>query len=189
MGHGAQSFYNQNKPGLDKCAKNAKNHVNESIKDYNLWNSYSCEKQKEEALSEFAMKNLNLRYKKGYGVAPSCHVDTDTELRLNAKWTSERAKTQLFSRFYTGNPDMSRGKGSPEVESKLVQGDDTYRLKMCQRLSEKEFDRFTPMLPCLKDSIQKVEHIVMPFHQGGENSREFMRSLQPKYTSDGCELA
>jgi hypothetical protein len=181
-----QPFYKQNKPGLDKCAKNAKNHVNESIKDYNLWNTYSCEDDKEKALNEFAMKNLNLRMRKGYGNTPSCHVDTDTELRLNAKWTSERAKTQLFSRFYTGNPDMSKGMGSPTIESKLVQGDETSRLKMCERLSEKQFDRFTPMIPCLKDNIQNVEHIVLPFNQAGQNSREFMRALQPKYTPDGC---
>lgn len=182
-----QAFYNQNKPGLDKCAKSAKNNVNKSITDYNLWNNYSCAGDKEKTLDDFATKNLNLRTKKGYGTAPSCHVDTDTELRLNAKWTSERAKTQLFSRFFTANPDLSRGTADTDVESQLVQGDDTYRIKMCQRLSEKEFDRFMPLLPCIKQNVQKVDNIVLPFNQAGQNSREFMRSMQPKYTPDGCK--
>ena len=83
---------------------------------------------------------------------------------------------------------MSRGVASSDVESQLVQGEDTYRIKMCQRLSEKGFDRFMPMLPCLQENVQKVDNIVLPFNPAGENSREFMRSMQPKYSAEGCKL-
>jgi hypothetical protein len=183
---GRSEFINQNKLGLDECAKSAKNVTNKSIEHYNLWNNYSCIKTDATKIDNFAAKNVNLHFRNGYGFTSACDVDTDTELRLNGLWTSEKAKTQLFTRFYTGNPDLSKGTANPVVESPLVQGDNTYRLKVCaNRLSENDFDRFVPLVPCLESEIQNPDHIVLPFPHNGIDSRQVMRNLQPRYNKYG----
>jgi len=174
------TFLKQNKLGLDKCAITAKQQQNDAITKYSLWNTAKCD---DKELEDLTTNNLNLRYKNGYGYTNGCMVDTDTELRINGKWTSEKAKTQLFSRFYTASPNLAKGAPIPAVEAKLVQGDDTHRLTQCKRLTEKDFDRFVPMIPCLGDNIQKAENIVMPFHQNGTNSRQYMRDRQPRYNN------
>ncbi len=170
-------FENENRLGTDECAMNAKDYQNSSINDYSLWNVYNmnCAPQREKELEDFSIKHPNLHYKNGYGYTNGCYVDNDTELRHNALITNEKSKTQLFTRFYQANPDLSKGTSVPNVESRLISGDDTTQYRQCDRLGERDFDRFTPLIPCL-ENIQDPENVVLPFHQGGENSREMMRS-------------
>lgn len=162
--------------------------------DYQLWNTYDC--HKDDAVDDFGADNINLHFKNGYGFTSPCLVDTDTKLRNDAMWTSEKAKSQMFTRFYKGNPDLSRGTLKPVVESRLVQGENTSRNKVCFRHGEVEFDRFLPLMPCLEKEIQNPEHIILPFSRGGEDSRQIMRTRQPSYdrltgsfVSSGCRTA
>ncbi len=175
-----RTFENQSRLGTDECAINAKDYQNISMNDYYLWNTYNnkCNAQEEQKIEDFAANNNNLHYRNGYGFTTSCHVDKDTELRLNAKITNEKAKTQLFHRFYQANPDLSRGVSLPNLESRLLQGDDTTQLRQCDKLPEKDFSRFVPLLPCLQDSVQNVKHIVEPWTHGGDNSRILMRDSE-----------
>lgn len=171
-------FEQENRLGVDDCAQNAKEYQNTSINDYYLWNTYhmKCDSSKEDELDRFAANNNNLHFRNGYGYTTACHVDGDSELRVNGKITHEKAKTQLFTRFYQANPDLSKGVGVPNLESRLVQGDNTSQYKVCgNKLAEEDFQRFTPLLPCLKDTIQNPNHIVLPFKRGGDNSRTLMR--------------
>lgn len=174
-------FVVQNRLGNDHCALRAKSGVNKDMRDYHLWNTYTrdnVDPQHKERLSMFSTEHPNIRYKNGYGVASPSVIDDDTDLRLNGLWTHEKAKTQLFTRFYLGNPNLSRGKVCATQESELQQGDDTQRANPCVHIAEKDFDRFTPMIPCLRETIQDPQYVVLPFHQGGEDSRQLMREMQ-----------
>lgn len=173
-------FENQHRLGNDDCSKTAKDYQNSSINDYYLWNTYvnKCDTDADHKIQDFAIENTNLWYRNGYGYTNGCHVDDDTEVRNNAKITHEKAKIQLFTRFYQANPDLSRGIVTPNLESRLVQGADTTALRQCDRVSEKNYDRFTPLIPCLKDNVQNPNNIVMQGVWGGENSRNVMRDAE-----------
>ena len=176
---GCAPFVNQNKLGSDKCAIKARNLTNDSILDYQLWNTYNC--KKDESIDSFGADNINLHFKNGYGVTSPCLVDKDTELRINGVWTNEKAKSQMFTRFYVANPNLSKGTLLPYIESRLVQGENTGRTKDCFYHGEADFDRFMPLLPCIETEIQDTRHIIMPFARGGEDSRQVMRGRQPMY--------
>jgi hypothetical protein len=173
-------FESEHRVGADDCAMDAKTYQNASISDYSLWNNYNnnCNTEAEAKFNDFVLDNPNLRFKNGFGVTDRCHVDNDTEMRNNAKLTNDRAKVQLFTRFYQANPNLGKGVVIPTVESKLVQGDDTTQYKQCIRTTERDFDRFTPMIPCLAGSIQDPEHIVFPSIPCGESSRRMMRDSE-----------
>lgn len=177
--HGPMPFINQNKLGNDKCEQKAKNFANSSIAEYQLWNTYDCHKDDE--VDDFGSKSVNLHFRNGYGYTSPCLVDTDTKLRIDAMWTSEKAKSQMFTRFYTAGPNLSRGTLKPVEESRLVQGENSSRNKVCFRHAEIDFDRNLPLLPCLQTEIQNPDRLIMPFSRGGEDSREIMRSRQPMY--------
>jgi hypothetical protein len=176
------AFVHQSRLGSDVCALKAREHTNQKITRRSLWNTYerdNMDPQRAEKIKCFSTENLNLHYKNGYGVATPNLVDKDTDLRLNSMWTSEKAKTQMFHRFYLANPDLSRGVPKPGMESELMQGEDTATVyRQCMRMSELGYDRFTPMIPCLKETIQDPDHIVLPFNRGGEDSRQLMRDIQ-----------
>jgi hypothetical protein len=167
----------QNKLGNDACAINAKDYQNASMNDYALWNTYfyHCDNPNENKLINFASDNTNLHYRNGYGFTTACHVGDDTELRVNGKITREKAKNQFFTRFYQANPYLGKGEGNADIESKIVFGDDTSQLRQCHRLGERDYKRFTPLLPCLQDTMQNPNTVIYPWTNGGDNSRILMR--------------
>lgn len=171
-----QYFDNTSRQVNDECAINARDYQNSSMNEYHLWNNYKmkCDPDFEKKLEEFSLNHHNLRYRNGYGYTTGCHVDNDTELRVNGKITNEKAKTQLFHRFYQGPANLSKGVVVPNLESRLTQGEDTTQLRECYKISEKDFNRFVPMLPCV-EKVQKVKHVVPEWTRGGDNSRILMR--------------
>jgi hypothetical protein len=62
-----------------------------------------------------------------------------------------------------------------------VQGDSMTRLKQCDKITEKDYDRFVPLIPFIEESIQDPEKIVMQHFSIGQDSKQMMRDLQPKY--------
>ena len=55
---------------------------------------------------------------------------------------------------------LSRGKGNICVESFLKSSEDTFQQRPCNNLAGMNINRFTPMVSCLKDNIQKPTHII-----------------------------
>jgi hypothetical protein len=170
-------FENQNRLGTDTCAINARDFQNQSMEDYSLWNTYNmkCNAPSERKLDEFAANNNNLNFRNGYGFTTACHVDNDTDLRLDGKLTKEKSKTSLFTRFYQGGPSLGKGHTIPDLESRLLHSQDSGQQKNCIRTAEVDYDRFTPLLPCLEKNVQNVKHVVEPWTHGGDNSRILMR--------------
>jgi hypothetical protein len=161
---------------FDECALRVREAQNASMSDYMLFNAYAtnvtpCASQNSK-LHEFVATNRNLRFKDGAGFASACVVDSDSKLRNEVEWTHPRGRQQLGKRWYQAGPALSHGGLVPNVESRLRLGDDTTFLRQCDRLTEKDFDRFTPMLPCLKKEVQNPEHIVpSKWTHGGEWTR------------------
>jgi hypothetical protein len=170
----------QNRVRIDDHAITAKEYQNASINDYSLWNTYfmACDESGEKQVEEFAAQNINLHYRNGVGMTTACHVDDDTDMRNNAVWTSEKPRTQLFTRFYQANPDMTRGIPQPHIENPLIQGNNIKNNSYRNEIEELDYDRFVPFVPYMKENVQNVENIVLPFHQTGEDTREIMRSRQ-----------
>jgi hypothetical protein len=175
-----QMFDIQNRVKADDCAITAKEYQNASINDYSLWNTYfmACDESGEKQVEEFAAKNINLHYRNGVGMTTACHIDNDTDMRNNAVWTSEKPRTQLYTRFYQANPNMTRGVPQPHIENPLIQGNNIKNNSYRNELEEQNYDRFVPFVPYLQENIQNVENIVLPFHQTGADTREIMRSRQ-----------
>jgi hypothetical protein len=92
--------------------------------------------------------------------------------------TNDRVKTQLCVRWNKAVPDLGKGGLIPNVDSALKNGEDTSALRSCDKVSEKEFDRFIPLPGCLRNTIQDPKHIIMPFTRGGDITRNYVFSNQ-----------
>ncbi len=164
----------------DECALVTREYQNRSIGDYMLYNSYltsQCKKDKQE-FDNFVSQNPNLRFKDGFGFLNGCVVDTDSELRNGAKFTNEKTKSQLCTRWNQAVPSYNKGGLIVNVDSRMKLAEDTSALRDCDRLTEKDFNRFIPLTPCLAKSVQNVEHIVEKYVRGGESTRAYVQDSQ-----------
>lgn len=171
-------FELENRMGSDQCSQVTKEFTNKSINDYNLYNSFftsDC-KSDNEKMYEFMYANPNLRFKDGYGYTNSCVVEADSALRNQAQMTNDRVKNQLCVRWNKAVPDLGKGGLIPNVESVLKNAEDTSALRSCDKVTEKEFDRFIPLPGCLRNTIQDPKHIIMPFTRGGDITRNYVFS-------------
>jgi hypothetical protein len=186
-------FDTGNRVTQDDCAQEAKLNENTSIMNYRLYNPYgveACEK-KIEKLNALVADNPNLRFRDGYGVAQPCLIDQDSRLRNETVSTNVREKQQLSVRFFHAVPDVSHGAFIPNTESLLKIGavDSTHE-RQCDRLAEKDFDRFTPFVPCMTQLVRgEAEATPGWTEQFGASSRETVRQKEflesCGYTFDG----
>jgi hypothetical protein len=164
--------------GSDKCAMVNKEFVNRSINDYNLYNMYftsDCTGDNSK-MSQFVSDNPNLRYKDGFGFTNSCVVDMDSALRNDSRLTHDKTKIQLCTRWNKAVPDLGKGGLIPNIESRLKNSEDTSVIRVCDRVAEKDFDRYTPLVGCVAPTIQNPEHIILPFTRGGDITRNYIFS-------------
>lgn len=168
-------FDEGNRLSQDDCALVTRDLVNKSVSDYNLFNMYPTSTCEDEELIKYSMVHPNLRFKDGFGNVSGCTVDTDSEIRNNARTTNQREKEQLCTRWYQAVPNYGKGGLVPAVENRLIFGEDTSDIKDCDIVAEKGFDRFVPMIGCLSSAIQDPEHIILPFERGGTFTRDYVR--------------
>lgn len=167
----------ENKLSQDDCARLAKSRVNESINDYVLFNFFNmgdCDGKNKE-LESIASRHPNLRFRNGYGVASSCRIDEDSKARYNSDVTHGPEKRQYYVRNFHAVPDFARGTCAPNTESLLINGLDTTRDRQCERLTEKDFDRFTPFAGCFGQYIQQGQQNISNMVTIGENSIDMVR--------------
>lgn len=168
-------FDADNRLTQDSCALITKDLMNKSLNDYYMYNMYSTSQCKTEDIQNFTINNPNLRYKDGFGNVNACTVDDDSELRNNAKLTNLREKEQLCTRWYQAGPNIGKGGLIPNIETRLLFAEDTSGIRECDVVSEKNFDRFIPMIGCIQDNIQNPENIILPFERGGIITRDFVK--------------
>ena len=164
----------------DSCALKTRSLYNNSVTDNRLFNFYfnnSCDCP---VLDDIAMEN-NFTVREGYGYASGCTVDKDSELRLGSMLTNDKGRQQLCARTYVAVPSVNKGGLIPNIESRLKNADDTSDIRNIDKVMEKQFDIFTPMIPCLKGSVQSTQHIVpedvsKTWRWGGSDTRQDMVS-------------
>lgn len=164
-----------NRLGDDTCAQKNKEILNNSVNDHQLYNYYFTNDCKCEAFDDNLIDN-NFVIKDGYGFASSCVVDMDSELRMNTQMTHDKLRQQLCVRTFTGVPNVNLGGLIPNIESRLINGDDTSDIRKCDIVSEKSFIPYTfyDLKPCIKE-VQNPEHIVEKWTRGGEITRDWVR--------------
>ena len=164
----------------DECALVTRELQNRSVGDYVLYNSYltsQCKKDQKD-FHEYISQNPNLRYKDGYGFLNECVVDVDSELRNGTKFTHDKGKSQLCSRWNQAVPSYNKGGLIVNVDSRMKIAEDTSVIADCDILAEKDFARFIPLPPCLAANIQNPEHIVTKTVQCGESTRNYVQDNQ-----------
>ena len=177
----SRKFELEHRIGADECAQSARELQNRSIDDYYLFNAYSTNsadcKAEEEKVRAFMSAN-HISYRDGYGFANQCHVDDDSKIRMGQEMTHDRSRTQLFTRTFQAVPNFARGGLIPNVESRLVQGDQVSDKRACDVLAEVNYNRNVPLLECLKGNVQNPDHIVPMWTWGGDPTRDTVRQAQ-----------
>lgn len=160
----------------DNCAIVTKEVQNKDIGSYMLYNSYvtaECNKD-HKAFENFVSENPNLRYKDGYGFASGCVIEADSQFRNGAKLTHEKEKSQLCTRWNQAVPSLNKGGLVVNVDTRLKFAEDTSAIRDCKRLAEVNYDRFTPLNSCLSSSVQDAKHIIPPWVNGGQSTRNYI---------------
>lgn len=169
----SELFDIQARPGQDKCAVDAENAYNASLRDRALYNTFGSGR---DALIGFSSGSLNLRFGDGVGEAPPERVDESSGLRHGYGW-HPRGKNQLQPRVYQAPADLSSANidKMPE-EPSIAWGDSTFDRHSA--LSGVTIDRFEPLIPEIRGSVQNHEHIVpTAWVRGGQDTRTQTRTL------------
>lgn len=153
----------------DSCALKNRSLYNDSVVDNRLYNFYFNNTCDCPVLDDIAMEN-NFTVREGYGYASGCTVDRDSELRIGAAVTHDKGRQQLCARTFHGIANISKGGLIPNVESRLKNADDTSDIRNIDKVMEKQFDVFIPLIPCLKGNVQNSQHIVQE-----DNNKDWIR--------------
>ena len=169
----------ENRLSTDTCAQNVKDQANKELANYKTYNYFGdCENA---TLQSMAASCPNLHFRNGYGFTSACTVDADSAMRFPVQ-THGQERRQLNVRPFTAVPDMSRGSVLPDVESRLKNAEDTTVIRECNRITEANFDRFTPLIGCVQRFVDgyAANNIFPVGMDTRENMRKAARSCAQK---------
>jgi hypothetical protein len=167
----------ENRLNDDICSQTNKEFVNKSVNDHTLYNNYYSRDCKCDVFDDNLIDNY-FNIKDGFGYANGCVIDMDSELRVNTQLTHDKIKQQLCVRTFAGGPNLNQGGLIPNIESRLINGDDTSDIRRCDILGEKSYIPYTfyDLKPCMM-AIQDPKHIIQPdIVRGGASTRDFVRN-------------
>lgn len=171
----------------DKCANNKDYQEDIGPGNYMLSNFHSCICNAPDAKKvSLSQPKVYIKDGLGWGGMNGCSIDTDSKLRLTEgnKLTCHKSRKQLFTRPYLSVPYMGKGIGNPCLEPIIKPGEDTSQGKACNVLSgNTRNNNFIPLLPCIRDNIQKPEHLIPDaaldgWVRGGLPSRQIVRNIE-----------
>lgn len=162
----------------DKCSLKVRNKTSEKPGEYFLSNHYQCDCK--DTVMKNSLEYPTLLSKDGYGYS-ACNIDIDSSLRNAKNLTNLKTINQLNQRPYLTVPFMGRGTGNIKQETMLNPGENTYQSKPCNNLSGVYIDRFIPLVGCLENNVQNVNHIIpensdKTWKRGGQDSRQIIRN-------------
>lgn len=188
---GPPMFDLENRLNNDECALADRDRQSDEAAQYELANFYSsnvpaCSNK----AAELSFCYPNLRFRDGHGVANACVIDADSAARLGAKQTNSPHRIELKTRVFQGHPHLERGQIMPSKESTLIHSEISRDRIPCAHTTEKHIDRFTPLIPCLLETLQNPDTVVVDAWQwGGEASRGWIRDesylTKCGYSNDG----
>ena len=166
----------------DSCYLDVHNKHAEAPGKYMTSNFHDC-KCNAPFTQELSLQQPVINFKDGYGWTSNkgCNIDSDSKLRNASNLTNPRVIQQLHQRPYLTVPYMGRGEGNTCVESSLRSSETTVQRRPCNTLSGIYIDRFTPQIPCVRDTIQNPTHIIpednkSDWVRGGQPSRQIVRN-------------
>ena len=149
---------------------------------YQTRNFHDC-KCEAAITKDISLQQPSMVFRDGYGWTSidGCNIDNDSNLRNARNLTNERCINQLFERPHNTTPYMGRGIGNVDTENRLMPGEATFQNRPCNNLAGIYIDRFTPLIPCIKDTIQNPNNIVQEMSdrnwvRGGQPSRQIIRN-------------
>ena len=120
--------------------------------------------------------------REGFGLN-NASIDSDSVLRNQPEFKSNRCLIRSQARPFLGVPYMGGGRGNADVETLLQHSEMVRQGKDCGTIAEQQFDGvFTPMIPNLKDNIQKSTNLITEdaspgWIRGGLPSRAYVRDV------------
>jgi hypothetical protein len=120
--------------------------------------------------------------REGYGLN-NAQVDSDSMLRNESSFKSNRCQIRAQARPFLTVPYMAGGRGNSDVESLLQHSEQVRMGKECGTVTEQFFDQqYTPMIPILKENVQKpstlVQEVAAPgWIHGGIPTRSYLRDV------------
>ena len=120
--------------------------------------------------------------REGYGLN-NAKIDSDSMLRNESAFKSNRCQIRSQARPFLTVPFMGGGRGNPDVESNLIHGEQVKNLKECATVTETAFEGvWTPLVPSLAENIQKAKNLIPEdaspgWMRAGIPSRSYMRDI------------
>ena len=194
------SFINQKTPqfvnqqttfNMDACEKEAQVRNNQVMSQYGL---EECAKFRSDNRANY-MQNLEFTgmYSKRQGDGGGMFIDEESALRLGTHGntltstlkTKDKRGLANQPRMYATVPNMSAGSGTrwginPDASSILMAGETTRVGKSCDTLSGVDLysHHVIPLVPCLADNVQRLDHIVpTAWVRGGMSSRNSLANI------------
>jgi len=134
------------------------------------------------SVNPMAAGELLMYAREGFG-ANNKQIDSESVLKNQAEFNNQRCNIRSQARPFLSVPYMGGGRGNTEVESLLLHSEQVRMGKECGTVTEQQFDGiFTPMIPSVKDNIQKPEHLITEMAspgwiRGGLPSRSYIRDV------------
>ena len=133
-------------------------------------------------VNPLAAEQLLMYPRDGFGLN-NAKIDSDSMLRNETSFKSNRCQIRAQARPFLTVPFMGGGRGNPDVESLLLHSEQVRMGKECGTVTEQFFDQqYTPMIPLLKANVQKpsnlVEEAAAPgWIHGGIPTRSYLRDV------------
>ena len=167
------------------CEKESRMRGNKIISDRNFNETFAQYNDVDRANYMNSMGDLGVYQNKNVDRNGS-FVDEESFIRnggVGNTITSEKSKISklLNERPYITIPYMGPGQTSisdPDTWSKMVGGETTRTGKGCDSLAGVTINRFVPLVKCLAENVQNVEHIIPTcWVRGGMDTRGQMRNI------------
>ncbi len=163
----------------DPCDQTVQNHESSGPGTYKITNLVPAAAE----AARVAYQQPAVPSAAGYGWSAAA-IDADSMLRNHAMQTNSphcpiRGRTQ--SRPFATVPFMGRGKGEPDVESRLQMSQFVRQGKECGTISDSFYEnQFTPMIPYVAANVQNPTHLIPEvasagWVRGGIPSRQVVR--------------
>jgi len=120
--------------------------------------------------------------REGFGLNNAA-IDSDSVLRNQPEFKSNRCLIRSQARPFLGVPYMGGGRGNADVETLLQHSEMVRQGKECGTVTEQEFEgQYTPLIPTLQKNIQNPKNLVPEvaangWIRGGVPSRNYIRDV------------
>ena len=133
-------------------------------------------------VNPLSVEQLMIYPQEGFGFNNKA-IDADSVLRNQPEFKNNRCIIRGQARPFMTVPYMGTGRGNSDVESMLMHSEQVRQGKECGTVTETAFDGvFTPMIPVVKNNIQKPENLITEMAspgwiRGGMPSRNYVRDV------------